>query len=61
LTNDSQQPGSLFETYFNTHRPHQALNHASPLWALPEPINADITATRRDRLGGPLHEYSHVA
>ncbi|MCW2903101.1 MAG: Integrase core protein [Streptosporangiaceae bacterium] len=44
-----------------THRPHRALNQASPLRALPDPIDADITVTRRDRAGGLLHEYSQVA
>jgi hypothetical protein len=38
-----------------------ALNHASPLRALPDPVDADIKATRRDRLGGLLHEYAQVA
>jgi putative transposase len=50
-----------YETYFNEHRPHRALNQASPLRTLPDPIDADITVTRRDRLGGLLHEYSQVA
>jgi putative transposase len=50
-----------YETYFNEHRPHRALNQASPLRALPDPIDADITVIRRDRLGGLLHEYSQVA
>jgi hypothetical protein len=52
---DSSSPVSL------THRPHRALNQASPLRALPDPIDADITVTRRDRAGGLLHEYSQVA
>jgi putative transposase len=47
-----------YGAYFNTHRPHRALNQASPLRALPDPIDADITVIRRDRLGGLLHEYS---
>jgi hypothetical protein len=46
-----------YETYVNEHRPHRA----GPLRALPEPVNADINVTRRDRLGGLLHEYTHVA
>jgi transposase InsO family protein len=50
-----------YETYFNEHRPHRALNQASPLRALPDPIDADIAVTRRDRLGGLLHEYAQVA
>jgi putative transposase len=50
-----------YETYFNGHRPHRALNQASPLRALPDPEDADIKVIRRDRLGGLLHEYSQVA
>lgn len=50
-----------YEAYFNGHRPHRALDHASPLRALPDPIDADIKVIRRDRLGGLLHEYSEVA
>jgi putative transposase len=50
-----------YESHFNEHRPHRALNHASPLRALPDPVNADIEITRRDRLGGLLHEYTQVA
>jgi putative transposase len=50
-----------YETYFNSHRPHRALQQASPLRALPDPVDADIKVTRRDRLGGLLHEYAQVA
>ena len=50
-----------YETYFNEHRPHRALNQASPLRALPDPVDADIKVTRRDRLGGLLHKYAQVA
>ena len=50
-----------YETHFNGHRPHRILNHASPLRALPDPVNADIKITRRDRLGGLPHEYTQVA
>jgi putative transposase len=50
-----------YEVHFNTHRPHRALDQASPLRALPDPIDADIKVIRRDRLGGLLHEYSQVA
>ncbi|WP_219911950.1 integrase core domain-containing protein [Nonomuraea fuscirosea] len=50
-----------YETYFNRHRPHRALQQASPLRALPDPVDADIKVTRRDRLGGLLHEYAQVA
>jgi putative transposase len=50
-----------YETHFNTRRPHRALNQASPLRALPDPVDADIKVIRRDRLGGLLHEYAQVA
>jgi transposase InsO family protein len=50
-----------YETYFNRQRPHRALNQASPLRALPDPVDADIEVSRRDRLGGLLHEYAQVA
>jgi len=50
-----------YKTYFNRHRPHGALNQASPLRALPDPEDADIKVIRRGRLGGLLHEYSQVA
>ena len=50
-----------YESHFNSHRPHRALNNASPLRALPDPVDADIKVIRRDRLGGLLHEYTQVA
>jgi putative transposase len=50
-----------YETHFNAHRPHRTLNQASPLRALPDPVDADIKVIRRDRLGGLLHEYAQVA
>jgi transposase InsO family protein len=50
-----------YEDHFNAHRPHRALNRASPLRALPDPVDADIRVIRRDRLGGLIHEYSQVA
>jgi transposase InsO family protein len=50
-----------YEDYFNAHRPHRALNQASPLRPLPDPIDADIKVIRRDRLGGLIHEYAQVA
>ena len=52
---------SEYESHFNGHRPHRALNHASPLRALPDPIDADVEVSRRDRLDGLLHEYAQVA
>jgi transposase InsO family protein len=53
-----------YETHFNAHRPHRALNEASPLRPLPDPVDpveADIKVIRRDRLGGLIHEYAQVA
>ncbi|MCO6007022.1 transposase [Actinoallomurus purpureus] len=50
-----------YEAHFNMHRPHRTLNQASPLRALPDPVDADIKVTRRDRLGGLLPEYAQVA
>ena len=52
---------SEYESHFNGHRPHRALNQASPLRALPDPVDADVKVIRRDRLGGLLHEYAQVA
>jgi hypothetical protein len=50
-----------YETHFNGHRPHRALNQASPLRALPDPVDAGLKVIRRDRLGGLLHQYSQLA
>jgi hypothetical protein len=52
---------TAYEDHFNAHRPHRALNQASPLRPLPDPVDADIKVTGRDRLGGLIHEYSQVA
>ena len=55
-----------FETHYNQHRPHRTLGQGAPLYAKPEPITdlaqtIDLNVRRRDRLGGILHEYEHVA
>ena len=55
-----------FEHHYNTHRPHQAMNQAAPLRAVPEPITdpgriARLDIRRHDRLGGTIHEYRHAA
>ncbi|MEV4580031.1 integrase core domain-containing protein [Nonomuraea jabiensis] len=55
-----------YERFYNQHRAHQALDQAAPLRAIPDPITdpaqiAELSVRRRDRLGGVLHEYSHVA
>lgn len=55
-----------FEIQYNNHRPHRALDQASPMRESPEPItdqarirNPDVR--RRDRLSGIPHEYEHAA
>jgi putative transposase len=50
-----------YEDHFNAHRPHRTLNQASPLRALPDPLDADIKVIRRDRLGGLIYEFAQVA
>ncbi|SIN44278.1 integrase core domain-containing protein [Micromonospora cremea] len=55
-----------FETFYNTHRPHQGIANARPLRPLPTPLaNPDeinqLRVHRSDRLGGILHEYEHAA
>ncbi|MCQ4045651.1 hypothetical protein ACFOSC_00110 [Streptantibioticus rubrisoli] len=54
-----------FELHHNAHRPHQAMNQAAPLRAVPKPTtdlrrisHPDIP--RRDRLTGVVHEYHHA-
>ncbi|MEU3283104.1 integrase core domain-containing protein [Streptomyces antibioticus] len=54
-----------FEQHHNAHRPHQAMNQAAPLRAVPEPLDPGhitrLDIRRRDRLGGVIHEYRHAA
>jgi putative transposase len=55
-----------FKEFYNRHRPHQGLANARPLQPLPVPLAtpdqiASLDIRRRDRLGGVLHEYQHVA
>lgn len=55
-----------FEQFYNEHRPHQGIANGRPLRVLPAPITEPNRITRldirrRDRLGGTLHEYEHVA
>jgi putative transposase len=55
-----------FEQHHNAHRPHQAMNQAAPLRAIPDPITDSGRITRldirrHDRLAGVIHEYRHVA
>ncbi|MER7793314.1 integrase core domain-containing protein [Streptomyces sp. NPDC097640] len=55
-----------YESFYNEHRPHRAMEHAAPCPPLPAPIAqqaqlAHLKIDRRDRLGGTLHEYQHAA
>jgi transposase InsO family protein len=52
-----------YEAFYNTHRPHRALNQAAPLRPRPDGV-ADLDhfrVRRRGRAGGVLHEYHFVA
>lgn len=55
-----------FESFYNEHRPHQALKQAAPLRPVPQQTLVPehvrhLKVRRRDRLGGTLHEYHHAA
>jgi len=52
-----------YEDFYNTHRPHRALNQAAPLRLLPDEITdlEKFRVQRCDRAGGVIHEYRLVA
>jgi|SRR6266487_3304231 len=55
-----------YETFYNQHRTHRALQAAAPLRQLRQPITEPdrldhLDIRRVDRLGGILHEYQHAA
>jgi putative transposase len=52
-----------YEDFCNAHRPHRALNQASPLRPLPDGVTDldHFRVQRRDRAGGVIHEYRLVA
>jgi putative transposase len=52
-----------YEDFYNTHRPHRALNQAAPLRPLPGNVTDldHFRVQRHDRAGGVLHEYHLVA
>jgi putative transposase len=52
-----------YEDFYNTHRPHRALNQAAPLRPLPDGVTDldRFRAHRRDRAGGVMNEYRLVA
>jgi transposase InsO family protein len=52
-----------YEDFYNTHRPHRALNQAAPLRPLPDGVTGldHFRVRRRDRAGSVIHEYRLVA
>jgi transposase InsO family protein len=52
-----------YEDFYNTHRPHRALNQAAPLRPLPDGVTDldRFRVLRRDRARGVIHEYRLVA
>jgi len=53
---------SEYTDHCNTHLPHRALQQDPPAGrALPPIGTTDMRVLRRDRIGGLIHEYSHVA
>ena len=52
-----------YEDFYNSHRPHRALNQAAPLRPLPGNVTDldHFRVKRRDCAGGVLHEYHLVA
>ena len=52
-----------YEDFYNSHRPHRALNQAAPLRPLPDGITDldHFRVRRHDRAGGVIHEYRLVA
>ena len=55
-----------YETHYNSHRTHQAIEQAAPLRPVPAPITdpqhiTDLNICRHDRLGGIVHEYRRAA
>jgi putative transposase len=47
--------------HYNTHRPHRSLQQQPPAGPTPPRSGAAVRPLRRDRLGGLVHEYLHVA
>jgi putative transposase len=47
--------------HYNTHRPHRSLQQQPPTGPTPPHSGAAVRPLRRDRLGGLVHEYLHIA
>jgi transposase InsO family protein len=52
-----------YEDFYNSHRPHRALDQAAPLRPLPDGVTDldHFRVRRHDRVGGVIHEYRLVA
>src|SRR5258708_11275355 len=52
-----------YEDFYNSHRPHRALDQAAPLRPLPDRVTdlEHLRVRRHDRVGGVIHEYRLVA
>jgi hypothetical protein len=51
-----------YADHYNLHRPHRALQQASPAGRpVPPAPGANVRVLRRDRLRGPIREYAQVA
>jgi hypothetical protein len=52
-----------YEDFYNSHRPHRALNQAAPLRPLPDGVTGldHFRVRRRDRAGDVIHEDRLVA
>jgi transposase len=52
-----------YEDFYNSHRPHRALDQAAPLRPLPDGVTDldHFRVRRHDRAGGVIHEYRLVA
>jgi transposase len=52
-----------YQDFYNSHRPHRALDQAAPLRPLPDGVTDldHFRVRRHDRAGGVIHEYRQVA
>jgi putative transposase len=52
-----------YEDFYNSHRPHRALDQAAPLRPPPDSVTDldHVRVRRRDRAGGVIHEYRLAA
>ena len=52
-----------YEDFYNSHRPHRALDQAAPLRPLPDRVTDldHFRVRRHDRARGVIHEYRLVA